>query len=161
MHSAKWLAAWCSPNPVFFDCRRPESFYEIVEGLSKGTSAEWVLHRITNLLRKYEQSERYPNLTARVEWHAKGLPSFALEDKHLSKVQGTRVTSECLALTIFSAEVDESTLGEVAADKLLVHCIIKRNHGAEPVSGNVWEAILRPCLLLNNYVNGLIPRPSN
>jgi len=148
--------AWGNPTPAYIPCLRPQSFYDIVESLSKRTTSEWVLHRIANLLRKYEQAEeKCSHLTARVEWHPQGLPSFALEDKHLSKVAGTEVTSECMTLTVFAAEVNDKTLHEVSPDKLLVYCVIKRNRGIGDVSGNVWEAIVRPYLPLNNYVNGI------
>jgi len=162
MASPHRSSAWGNPKPAYLDCRRPRSFYELVEELSEGTNSEWVLHRVANLLRKYEQSTDCPHLVARVQWHPQGLPAFALENKHLSRVNGEPVTSDCLALTVFTEDVDESRLDTTPADALLAHCIVKRNHGivqrGEDIHagrGNVWEAVLRPNLLLNNFLNGI------
>ena len=150
-----WDRTRSSRQPMYIDCRHPLSFYGIMEALSQGTKAERVLHRIRDLLRKYEQTESGTRLTAHIEWHAEGLPSFALEDKHLSMVTGTRVISECVILTVFDAEVNESNLHEISSHNLLVHCVIKRNHGVKDAPGNVWEAIVHPHLLLNHHVNGI------
>jgi hypothetical protein len=80
---------------------------------------------------------------------------FGLEDQQLTKAVGRKVTSEALTFAVFSSPVDEDTICSIPNDTLLVHCVIKRNSWQDGIAGNVYEAVVRPCLLANNFVNGI------
>ena len=149
------LSPWEAAETRFLDCARPHSFYDLIESITDQTRAGWVLHRIANLIRKSVIKESYPHLTGRLERHSKGLPSFALENEQLRSIIGSSVSSDCLSLSIFSDHVDANSLATIANEKLLVHCIIKRDRSSRGTNIHVFEAIVRPCLLLNNFLNGI------
>ena len=149
------LSPWNTAGPRYFDCTRPHSFYDLVESITHQTRAGWVLHRIANLIRKADRKESYPHLTGRLESHSEGLESFALENKQLGLVIGSSVSSDCLSLSIFSDQVGDDNLGTIDDKKLLVHCIIKRDHSILGERTHIYEAIVRPCFLLDNFLNGI------
>jgi len=148
---------WGATKPQHFSCERSFSFFRLVEAISReAPSAEWVLHRLANLLRKFERQHPKCRLSCRLDRAPTGLPIFELEDKQLSRVLKRPVKSECLILSFFAAAVlDEKAFRDVPDDQLLIHCLVKRIGGLTDPSGNVYEAFVRPQLLLNNFLNGV------
>jgi len=149
------LSPWKVAKPQYFNCTSPHSFYDLIESITDQTRPGWVLHRIANLIRKADIEASYPHLTGRLEWHSKGLAAFELENKQLKSVIGGRLSSECLSLSLFSDQVDANSLETIDNKKLLVHCIIKRDHSELGTKTHIYEAIVRPCFLLNNFLNGI------
>ena len=147
---------WGATEVRFFSCARPFSFFRLVESIAQqAPAAEWVLHRVANLLRKHEQTYASCNLTCRLEWRRDGLPGFETENGQLTHVTGRTIRSEGLLLSFFGEPVDEKTLLHTAEESLLVHCVVKRNLGVPKPTGNVHEAYVRPRLLPNNFLNGI------
>ena len=76
---------WHTTGAFSLPCKAPFSFFHLIEAISKeAPSAEWVLHRIGNLLRKYERHNKACRLFCRLERIVGRLPEFAREDSQLS-----------------------------------------------------------------------------
>jgi hypothetical protein len=160
-NSDKWSAVWDSASPVYTDCSRPHSFYEMVEGLTKDIEAGWPLHRMTNIVRKrHERREKDPKIKDQpplwvyLEPVTEKIPGFAQDDEQLTKYYKESPSSQAIRIAFFEADLSGKNLKGVTSDQLQGSCIIKRNiFPSGKIMGHVFEAVLKAEPILNHYLH--------
>jgi hypothetical protein len=152
---------WNLSRPLFVDCRQPHSFYDFVEWCTKGTTAQWPVSRICNIVRKRQQILKSKELTevpvsVVVEPLAQAPAGSFVDDELIARKLGCHVTSSLLRASIFLATVgDEGGIRPGLQDQYQGYFILKRvmPQGKDPF-GHMFESVLSASPgLLNNYVH--------
>lgn len=138
-------------DPVLLPCERPHSFFsDTVEAhTNPGTGARRVLHRICNLMRK---------LGARAEVVEVPAVSREMEQvrETIGRAWGCRdVAVEMTRITFLSRRFSElSSLGKyLCAEDILGSVLIANWCGCDNSVEHIYEAVIRPPVLLNNYIH--------